>query len=50
MREDVEIGDDDVSKKLVEEFESNSGEELIVTVLTWTSESKIIEFKKSQQQ
>ena len=50
MREDVEIGDDEVSKKVVEEFEAQTGEEIIVTVLTWTNESKIIEFKKSQQQ
>ena len=50
MREDVELGNDEVSEKLAAEYEetATTGEELIVTVLTWTTESKIIEFKKSQ--
>jgi translation initiation factor 5A len=50
MREDVEVGEDDVSRRLVDEFEQQTGEDLIVTVLSSNGESKIIEFKKSQQQ
>jgi translation initiation factor 5A len=48
MREDVEMADDDVSNRLRSEFDEQTGEDLIVTVLSSNGESKIIEFKKSQ--
>ena len=51
MREDVEIGDDEICKKIVEEFENNAnGDEIIVTVISSNGESKIIDYKKNAQQ
>jgi translation initiation factor 5A len=49
MREDVELGEGDVSQKLRELWGSGEAEEIIVTVLSSLGESKIIEFKKGQQ-
>jgi translation initiation factor 5A len=48
MREDVELGDGEVSQKLQDLWRSGEAEEIIVTVLSSLGESKIIEFKKGQ--
>ena len=51
MREDVEIGDDEVSQKVVSEYENNdAGDEIIVTVISSNGESKIIDYKKNAAQ
>lgn len=50
MREDVELGDDEVSNKVREEFDNNpNGDEIIVTVLSSLGESRVIEYKKNAQ-
>jgi translation initiation factor 5A len=48
MREDVELGESEVSQKLQDLWESGEADEIIVTVLSSLGESKIIEFKKGQ--
>ena len=51
MREDVEIGDDEVSQKVLSEYENNdAGDEIIVTVISSNGESKIIDYKKNSSQ
>jgi len=47
MREDVELDGSDVCKRLKES--AARGDELLVTVVTWTKEAKIIGFRKNQQ-
>ncbi len=48
MREDVELEDNEICNKLRSDMESSNGDEFIVTVISWTNESKIIEYRKSQ--
>jgi len=47
MREDVEVDGSDLCKRLEEA--AAGGEDLFVTVITWTKEAKIIDFRKNQQ-
>jgi translation initiation factor 5A len=46
MREDVEIGDDETSKKLVNLYQSSENCQIMVTVLTALSETRIVDFRK----
>jgi translation initiation factor 5A len=47
MREDVELGDDPLCKRLIKLYESNETDEIIVTVISWSHEAKIIDFRKA---
>ena len=46
LKEDVELGDDEVSKMTMEQTLSDKDSELVVTVLMSPAESKIIAVKK----
>ncbi|KAH0795138.1 Eukaryotic translation initiation factor 5A [Histomonas meleagridis] len=51
MREDVELGDDEICQKVINEYENNdSGDEIIVTVISSNGESRIIDYKKNSSQ
>jgi translation initiation factor 5A len=46
MREDVEIGDDETSKNLVNLYQSSEDNQIMVTILTALGETRIVDFRK----
>jgi translation initiation factor 5A len=48
MRDDVELTDDPLCKRLIKLYESNENDQIIVTVISWAHEAKIIGIRKRQ--
>jgi translation initiation factor 5A len=48
MREDIEIGDDEISERLVDLYGSGKATEILVTVLSALGETHITDFREVQ--
>jgi translation initiation factor 5A len=48
MREDVEIGDDEISENLMNLYQSSQDNQIMVTVLTALGETRIVDFRKAE--
>jgi translation initiation factor 5A len=48
MRENVVLGDNALCKRLIELYQSNATDEIIVRVISWGHEAKVIDFRKVQ--